>query len=533
MRASIGMPRTMPAGRRQSSVLGPDGKPVSYFLYPTPRFNLRQYKPRYWLAADTKSNVTEYDRWEMVNYSRQLRAQIDVLDTAVRAKNTWAFGEAWDAHYVGRNADWGRLAEEWLRVQFFPNCNVRGGPFDLKTSLRLSGEALDVDGDDCMVLTENAAGDPRIAFYTATRVGMQATGMRGKMIKEAGPDGTVGEGIYAGAKIFDGVIFDRNMRAIAFRICGEDGSFRDVSAFSADLAFEPTWHDQGRGIPRIATSLLKWMNLQDIDEFIQRGMKRASSIGLKFKREGGEAALGNEIITGEDDPSVQAAGANAQVVSGGVHPKVYYEEIEGGEMYYLDSQGDEEIEALKYENPHPNSEAFVERLMRGALASVGWFYELIDLRETGRAAARLLTDMANQSIGERQASGHKRWRRIVSYAVAKAMKNGTLPRNDDGMDAYQWDRGLPKELSVDAGNDEQADRENLKMGTTSKARIAQKHGDHWRRIGAQRLSEVQDLIAMARQVSLAAPEVPFEMAMELLEQRSPNPMAGGGEPDGD
>ena len=90
------MPRQLRT--RQSKILGPNGKPVTYFLYPSPRFNLRQYKPRYWLGADTKTNVSEYDRWELVNYSRQLFAQIGNLSTAIKEKNSWAFGDAWDAH---------------------------------------------------------------------------------------------------------------------------------------------------------------------------------------------------------------------------------------------------------------------------------------------------------------------------------------------------------------------------------------------------------------------------------------------------
>jgi hypothetical protein len=79
MISSIATPTRMPSGIRKSGILGPNGKPVSYFLYPSPRHNLRQYKPRFFLSADTKVNVSEYDRWELVNYSRQLRAQIDVL----------------------------------------------------------------------------------------------------------------------------------------------------------------------------------------------------------------------------------------------------------------------------------------------------------------------------------------------------------------------------------------------------------------------------------------------------------------------
>ena len=89
-------------------------------------------------------------------------------------------------------------------------------------------------------------------------------------------------------------------------------------------------------------------------------------------------------------------------------------------------------------------------------------------------------------------------------------------------DAFKWEPGFPAELSVDSGNEEQADRENLKLGTMSKTLIAQKKGHHRREIERQRAGEVEDLIVAAKGVHERHPEVSFELAMQLLEQRQPN-----------
>jgi len=333
----------------------------------------------------------------------------------------------------------------------------------------------------------------------------------------------VESGVFSGAKVFDGVILDRNNRMIGLRIGKEDGTWQDVSSYSADLGYEPAWVDQGRGIPLVLRSELRWMNLQDIDEFLQRGMKRAASIGLKFKTIGGEAKLGNQVITTEDDLTVANLPAGTNLV-GTSKPKLSYEEIEGGEAYYFDAAGNEDVEALDYKNPHPNTEKFIERLTRGALASIGWLYELLDLASTGRAPTRLACDIANQSVWDRQSSGFRRWKRMVTYGIAKAMKEGFISRNEEGLDPYLWEPGLPKQLSVDAGNDLQAAREDLKMGMTSHRIEAQKRGYHRKEIEADRLAEVRDLVAMAKQIHSESPEVPFERAMDLLEQRSPNPV---------
>lgn len=505
-----------PTAARKSTILGPDGKPATSYLYPSPRGNHRQYRPRRWLQTSTRKNVTSFDRAELVNLSRQLFGQIDVLSAAVNDKNNWAFGDAWDAHFVGADKEWGREAERFLNEQWMPNANVRGAPYDFKRSMLLSGIALDVDGDDIMVLTQNASGFPQLAFYPATKCNTRAT---------FGTDSeTVAGGPFDGARIFDGIIFDRNSRMIGVRIFGDDDkAFEDISSFNADLAYEPQWCDQARGIPKIATGLLRWMNLQDIDEFIQKGVKRAASVGLITKNEEGEAPVGNEIITGEENLD----GTRSTIDGGTVSDrKVAYEEIDGGEMYYLSAPGGESIEALKFENPHPNTEAFVERIARGCLASIGWFAELLDLGATGRAPARILCDLANQSIWSRQRTMYRRWKRAVGYAVAVGMKNGYIPRNDAGIDAYQWEPGLPKPISVDAGNDAQADREALKLGLTTRAIVSQKmHGLHWRAVDMQREQELRSTIETAKAINQSFPEVSFDRALELLEQRSPNPIA--------
>jgi len=512
---SIELPHRMPKSRRQSKLFGPNGQPVSYFLYPSPRHNLRSQRPRYWLSSDTKSNVSEYDRWELVNYARQLFAQVDALSAGVVAKNNWAFGDAWDAHYFGANKAWGEEVEGWLNNVWMPNANVRGPQYSFKRSMLLSGMAWDVDGDDAMVLTETANGFPQLAFYPSTKIASYGAGRMSPQGQSAGS--VVDGGPFDGAKIFDGVIFDRNSRAIGLRIIGEDGDYQDISAYNADLAYEPTWCDQGRGIPRIATSLLRWMKLQDIDEFLARGIMRASSVGLIQKTEEGEAAIGNEVITEEDDTQApQNPGA-----------KVAYEEVEGGEMYYLSSTGNESIEGLTYKNPHPNTEAFLERVTRGCLASVGWFIELLDLSSTGRAPTRVLCELANQSIWSRQRTQYRRWKRAIGFAVMKQQKRGGFStRNEDTVDALSWEPGLPKPLSVDAGNDAHADREALKLGLTTKAIIAQKwHGMHYRSMDAQRAMELRETLLAAEMLAKEHDWLSKDRALELLEQRSPNPVS--------
>jgi hypothetical protein len=497
---------------RSSRILGPDGRPASTWLYPTPRHNPRLYKPRFWLSPDFRTNVSAYDRQELVNLSRQLVSQIGDLGTAIAQKNSWAFKDGWDAHYVGKkNRKWGDEAEEFLRDQFYPACNVRGPLFDFRQTLYLSGLAWDRDGDDVVILTESESHFPMIAVFPATRIASGDNEISRRIRSVEG-------GRFDGAKIVDGIITNRDGRAIAVRIIGEDDSVKpsDVAMFNADLAFDPAWTDQGRGVPAPSTCCLKWMNRQDLDEFLQAGMKRAATLALKRKTAEGESMGGNEITTAEETIALPGGGS--------VTREIHVEQVgSGGDIIELSAADGEDIDVLTYKNPHPNAEAFVERMTRECLASVGWYYELLNLSSTGRAPTRLLADLANQVIWSRQSTAERRARRIIRYALHKGMKEKLLSRNDDVMDTLRWEFGLPKEVSVDAGNDEQADREALKMGMTTKAIIAQKKGLRGEMIRRQRLAEVKQDYLDAKELGQEL-GVPWEHVMERLEQRSPNPV---------
>jgi hypothetical protein len=507
---------------RQSRILDRNGRPVSFgYLYPTTRTNPKAYKPRYWLGNDTKQNVDQYDRMEMVDRSKQLWAQIPELGTAIRQKNNWSFGDGWDAHYYGQNREWAREAKDFLDNQFFPFCNVRGPQFNLRESMKLMGKAWDVEGDDVMVLTETEGGFPQIAFFPATRIGSFSD--NAKRITRQKTE--VKEGPLVGATIFDGIILDRNNRCIGVRILNDDGNFQDVSSFNADLGFEPEWSDQIRGIPRIATSLLRWMNLQDIDEFIQAGVKRASSMAFTLSNAEGEAAVGNEVVTGEDSPTAELDADN--VVDGADDRKVYSEEIPGGgQLLYLDSTQGEELKYVAYENPHPNTESFVQRIQRGSLASVGWFYEFLNLGESGRAATRLLADLANQTIWDRQASGLRRWKRIVGYALAKGAKNGFLRKPKDPRDYALWLPGFPKQISVDAGNDVTASIDKVKFGLSTMGIEAAKDGYHPDFIREQQEHELREAFAMAGRLHplVESKGVAFMDVVQMVRQNNPNPV---------
>ena len=467
--------------------------------YATPRNSGQQnwYRPRPFTGSDRV--IDQYDWTEILDFSRQLFAQLGNIGSAIVQKNNYAVGAAWLPQYTGENRKWGDQAEEWLVQNWFPTCDVQG--LDFQTNLFLTGLALDVDGDDLMLLTKSDSGFPMLQFIPAHRIKSGGSEVKG--------------GPFDGAKICNGIIFNRDGRAIGYRIAGVNGDEpTDVSAFNADMAIEPEWLHQVRGIPRIARALMDSFDVQDIDQFLKRGVKLDASIGLIHYNESGEAQTPANFL-----------GMRTGDASTTNPTDIMVESRYGGEVLYMRANSGEKLEGLHSERPHPNTEAFIARLERRILLSLGWAYELCDPSKIGGASVRLIQDMARNSVKSRQRAIRRRCRRAINYALAVAMKTGRLPRNE--ADWWKFDYEVPALLTVDAGYDEQADRENLKIGSSTLAEVCQKKGKWWEDQRKQKRREAFDLIDQASEVKTYAASkgmtLSDENAISMIQERSANP----------
>lgn len=451
-------------------------------LYKTPRSSGEQdfYSQRFWGLTDLSTALTEFDRTELLELSRQLFSQLPILSHAVRQKNEYAFGDAWIPQYRGANELWGGAAEEWIHNVWLPQCSQSGGCNDWQSDLFLSGVSWDVDGDDVAVFVIDEGGFPRIAYRSSHQIGSGASGNEVK----GGP--------LDGGTIRNGIITDRNGRFIGVRLLNPsrketESPWQDIPAHQCDLQFEPVWRAQIRGIPRPAVATMDGLDIQDIKKFLKRGVKLDASIGLMHFNENGEADPSSDRLDEPDDTT-----------SGAYNPTdVKIEKRFGGELLYMRAGIGERLEALKTDRPNSNAMEFYHGLEAGLMLSVGWFRELIDPSKVGGASVRLIQDQARASVRARQKTAKKRAYRALYFALAQAQQTGRIPRNDDPIDWMQWDFGMPACLTVDAGYDEQADRENLVIGSTTFDAVSQKKGAYWQDNRAQRQKENFDLIDRA------------------------------------
>lgn len=471
-------------------------------LYPTPSTsrNPSGYRPRYYTAQDTPKAVTSYDRVDQLTLARSLFTECPDLGGALMQKASWVVGPgAFTPISLAENKEWADAAEEWLINQFYPICSVNGPNYPFTELLRITSLQLDIDGDTGLYFTTTRSGYPQVGLVPSHRIGCR------------GNEKEVKEGKFAGWPIIDGVIVNGS-RPIGYRILGDtpDEDY-DISVQNFQLLFESEWCDQVRGISRVARGALDWTDQADINEFIKRGAKIASSIGLISKTDAGNAvdAGANIIGVDEDTPTETADGLSIEA-------------IHGGEILYMKSGLNETIEALKDDRPSQNTEAFISRIQKRAMYSIGWPQEMLDSSKIGGASVRLVQDLARKSVAQRQATVERRAKIIVNFAIAKAMNSGLIPQNNT--DWFKWAFTRGGVLTVDNGNEAAADREAFKLGTNTLANIASKAGQDWFELREQQQRETEDLLTRARVISDKF-KISMDAALGLLSQRAPNQIA--------
>lgn len=526
---------------REVVLYGPTGNR----LYPSPREATGKYFSRGRLPRDIKVAVSPTDWAEHVELSAKLCSRIPSLRGAVRQKSEWAFaGDSWQPIYYGPHEAWGDIASDWLINSVFPNA-VRGNVRkDLIKAMQVSGMGWDIHGDDLALFRLGANNMPQVQVIPGTRIGngpdSKGSAVSGWTETVSGGSYSVGGytlngmgvcvgGPYDGYRIYNGVIYDDSDEPIAVRVLGyrREGnkmvpSFEDFAlgfANGAHLASEYEWHEMGRPLPRIAASVLQWMNKEQIDANFLKGIDLASKQTVIHKLNEGEDAL-------------QARGDALQIIettdSAGNPQKLYVEVMEAGDVKYISSG--ESLDGLNYQNPHPNVEEFARRILAECLTDLGWPYELTDLSSTGRAPTRLSCELVNNSLWQKQVAGETRLQWFVRWAIGVGIKYKHIPEPPAGpMEApYLWTFGYPKEMSVDQGNDVTASLNRLRYGLTSQRVESARWGHVLKRIRRDRQKEVFNLIEDASNAVKYAKnrhgqELPFLKALEFFYQPSANP----------
>lgn len=118
------------------------------------------------------------------------------------------------------------------------------------------------------------------------------------------------------------------------------------------------------------------------------------------------------------------------------------------------------------------------------------------------------------------------WVRVIGHAIT----TGRLPAQDG------WDRKFsyqfPPDVSIDAGDDSQADREDVAVGSKSRQEVVGKRGQDWQRVTDQVMAEDDYIIERCKEQSKRT-GVPLEVLLQrhgLMAKPPPPPSSDNSKP---
>jgi len=421
--------------------------------------------------------VQDDEREHIVSCSRKLYGNFPPVKGAVDSKATYAIGRAWLPISQSTDKVWARQAEALLRELFYPIADVSGR--DLVSQLFLGSVGVDRDGGFGVLLTESKTGFPQVQFVSADRIA-------GRSASEA----KLESGPFRGRKMVNGVIVNKQGRAIGYRIWEDEGKHRDVSERNFIYVSDPCWIDQKLGLPSYFSAIESARASLQASTYEELATMIASSQTLvEYNEQGGPDPTDPRHGLGASPAATNSAG-------------VSFKKMVGGAVNYFRSNSGSKLEMFKSERPGDAWESFQDRLIRMVHTSMSWPTELTwKSSELKSPTVRLKIGQAMREVEDRQDLINPLMRRIAGYAIAKFMQRGDLPFNSEWM---KWVFTMPPRLSVDAGRDSKAAREDYDKGFRNLTDILGEQGKALEPHLRERAAEEQLIAAVAAETGVDA-----------------------------
>ena len=462
--------------------------------------------PQYWTRSTSIDElIPPCDRATLVSLSQRLYVNQGIVGATIDQKAEYSVGDAFLPEYGGLDEDAGNEVESWLRNVWFPNCDIRGGIHDWHQLLINASIAID-HGDSFTLLTEtNEGGFPMLQNIASYRVRSEGYG---KMMK-------VESGQFKGAKIHDGIIYNKNGRAIGYRVYGDAGNedkddFTDVPARSMIHLYNPRFPGQGRGLPSFVRGLEDLKHCLQSTEDERRRQAIISGLGLIVTNEVGGPDL--------NDPAYALGTGEGCAAS-----KPVYENTKG--VYYLTANQGEKLEQIKHDSPGELYESFHDRMIRMALIGSGWAYSLVWKPAGQGTAERAEVLRARRAVSARQNLLRYLARRAVSYAVSYGIENNLIPALKSPM---IWGFSKPPRLSVDDGREASAMRDDFRMGAINLSDIHEANGTSEEKHLKDRLATLKrqkmETFRVNEELEKINPAIPKIEAREIV-MLTPNEMS--------
>lgn len=427
-------------------------------------------------SGDYSDNVSTADWRIILSRARDLYANTPSIRNCVHQIADISVGEAWQPKFYGEDKEWGKLAKDWM-LQWFDIAMI-GTSKGFVSGLRQT--VIDVlrDADNVILLTSTSTGYPKIQIIPAHRIGTRDD-----------KDGVIGSGPYAGYNITNGIIHTDSNIVIGYNVLGKtEDKDRVVSTFDAICSYEADNSDQLRGLSALAPAVPIWKELRDIRSFNLMGIKHESQFAVQMY------VPPEELDDHFEDAELREEEDITDTINTTNTRKLKVETLRGGEVnvWRADSGAKLEVLDTKGGRPAPNTAEFLQNTcMREGFLSLRMPIEITyDLNSRG-ATAKLSVNMAQRRI-ETMQSGvlYPLWKRVIKYAIAKAISQGYLPKSKDW---WKWEPTYPRTLVFDSARETAADIELYKIGVLNGHQLAAAIGYDYDETITEKIAELAKL----------------------------------------
>src|SRR5260221_8618709 len=255
-------------------------------------------RPFLWtFALETDKAILGSDVYIRRAHAFYIFKNLGPLRVAIQEKAMYATGHNhWLPVYAGGDPAYKTDVADWLKNNWYPVCNVLGEEFDFQTTLYLMSIHLDVWGEFFLYLTEtdesfDGAGDggyPPIQIIPAYRLD-QPRG-NGRFNSESVLTDRDYAGIFTGYKCVQGVVKNKQGRAIAYNVLGDTPEDdRIIAANDMIRVRELDLGDETRATPTSSHGINQGRSILSLLENEQEFLEAASRINiLEWNEWGGQ-----------------------------------------------------------------------------------------------------------------------------------------------------------------------------------------------------------------------------------------------------
>lgn len=384
-------------------------------------------------ARDAKNTWGSFDRLQLLAAARRLKENVGFVKGAVRDIRKFSIGEGIRSISFCEDLSVREAYDDYFNT--WSEIGEVTQKYDGRMIDCLLSEAIDIDGDIGIVLTETSGKYPQIQIIEGHCIG------NGNQYGNA--DG-----------YWDGVKLNSVGRPVAYRIRKQienEERFETVLARDFIHLFDPSRMSSVRGISGLTHGIHHIIDKRDTLALLKLGIKVDSAMGV--------AIIGANSAQPTFGRQTQIK-TGAATDTGAANAPQTYEEMQGGAIFRLDKGQD--VKTIGSDRPSPNVQTFLHYIDRDVANGLHVPIEFVwDSSSLGGSGNRLIIKKAERTFSDRQRLLIRAKRRIRNYVIAKGINRGDLPYVEDW---YRCRFQTPSRLTVDVGREADANREDVFAG---------------------------------------------------------------------